>query len=109
MIIMPIQFEPPLQGTCARHQGLLYKLGGDRPAFVDFKQEGLSEIPKVIITEGLRFEFKGVSEGQAIYREEDTDPSLYCHNCGARGENTFSVDGVCYHCGYNLLETEKGR
>lgn len=70
MIIMPIQFEPPFNGTCARHQGLLYKLGGGRPAFIDFKQEGLSEIPKVIIIEGMRFEFKGVSEGQAIYREE---------------------------------------
>jgi hypothetical protein len=101
---MSIQFEGPFQGTCARHQGLLYKDTETRSAFIDFKQEGLKEIPNVIVREEVRFEFKGVSEGQAIYREEYIDPSLYCWNCKARGENTFTVDGVCRYCGKSFKE-----
>jgi hypothetical protein len=66
---MPVQFEGPFHGMCARHQGLLYKDSETRPAFIDFIQEGLKEIPNVIVREKVRFNFKGVTEGQAIYRE----------------------------------------
>lgn len=35
------------------------------------------------------------------------DPSLYCAKCGRHGTNTFTVDGVCRHCGHHFRNDQE--
>lgn len=65
-------FELPFHSMCSRHQGLLYQHGDNRPEFIDFDAAGLTQCPNAIVTdENVRFVYKGIAEGQAIYVVEE--------------------------------------
>lgn len=65
-----LTFETPFHDMCASHTGILYKL--DRTIeSVYFDHVELSRCPDVIVTSEGRFRYKGVSDGQAIYTQEE--------------------------------------
>lgn len=64
-------FELPFHFMCSKHQGLLYQHGVSYPDFIDFDQAGLTQVPNVIVQNGVRFVYKGTAEGQAIYVVEE--------------------------------------
>lgn len=71
MSMSDLTFELPFHPMCSRHQGLFYQAGVSYPDFIDFDQAGLSQCPNVIIKNGVRFVYKGIAEGQAVYVVED--------------------------------------
>lgn len=67
--VLMLSFETPFHDMCASHTALLYK--SDRTiesVYFDYVQ--LSKCPDIIATEEGRFKYRGVSDGQAIYRQE---------------------------------------
>ena len=63
-----LSFEPPFHDICSRHTAILYNSDNTIDS-VYFDDVELDKCPNVIITSEGRFEYKGVSDGQAIYRQ----------------------------------------
>lgn len=65
-----LTFETPFHDMCANHTGILYKLDHTIES-VYFDHVELSRCPDVIVNSEGRFRYKGVSDGQAIYTQEE--------------------------------------
>lgn len=63
-------FETPFHDMCASHTAILYKLDHTIES-VYFDHVGLEKCPDVIVNSEGRFRYKGVSDGQAIYTQEE--------------------------------------
>lgn len=63
-------FETPFHNMCASHTGILYRLG-QTISSVYFDDVKLESCPNAIVTTDGKFKYCGVSDGQAIYRQEE--------------------------------------
>lgn len=66
-------FELPFHEMCTTKKALLYEIDNSHPDSIDLSEIGLYHCPNSITTDnGKRFTYQGVSDGQAIYQEEQS-------------------------------------
>jgi hypothetical protein len=69
-----LSFQSPFHTMCATHTAVLSHLDNSVDiVYFDFLQ--LDQCPDVIIMASGRFKYKGVSDGQARYKEEEKEMS----------------------------------
>lgn len=67
-----LSFETPFHDMCASHTAILYRLDNTIQS-VYFNDVQLDKCPDIIVTEEGRFKYCGVSDGQAIYRQVESE------------------------------------
>lgn len=65
-----VSFEPPLYGMCVSHIVILHSPTSE-DEYVNLDQAGLQAMPHVIIFNGQRFKYTGVSDGRGRYWQEE--------------------------------------
>lgn len=65
-----VSFELPFHGMCVSHTAILHSHSSEDD-YLDLDQAGLQEMPHVIILNGRRFKYTGVSDGRGRYWQEE--------------------------------------